>query len=188
MTPAEEAEKIRKKEADKQKTVDAVDESMKEAKTPKEIGQAVIDATSKKSAVGKLLINTKPSKAVEEVLDHVHSDEGLSQFLSKLLLKAKNSDDISKAFAATGVEYTKKAFAGDEVKIREAEVKGVVTQFVIGAGIEMQSIKDELRDFVTTKKKVLTADGQQSKITNADGTTTDEVRDVNPGEVLGKLE
>jgi len=105
-----------------------------------------------------------------------------------MLLKAKNSDDISKAFADTGLEYTKKAFAGDEVKIREAEVKGVVTQFVIGAGISMQSIKDELEAFVTTKKKVLTADGKQSKITNADGTTTDEVRDAEPGEVLGKLE
>jgi hypothetical protein len=34
LTPAEEAEKTRKKNADKQKTVDAVDESMKEAKTP----------------------------------------------------------------------------------------------------------------------------------------------------------
>jgi hypothetical protein len=41
---------------------------------------------------------------------------------------------------------------------------------------------------VKTKKKVLTADGQQSKITNADGTTTDEMRDVRPEEVLGKLE
>lgn len=74
MTPAEEAEKTRKKEAEKQKTVDAVDESLSEAKTPKEIGQAVIDATSRNSKVGKLLITTKPSKAVEEVLDHVHSD------------------------------------------------------------------------------------------------------------------
>jgi hypothetical protein len=34
LTPAEEAEKTRKKNADKQKTVDAVDESMRRAKTP----------------------------------------------------------------------------------------------------------------------------------------------------------
>jgi hypothetical protein len=54
---------------------------------------------------------------MSEVLDHVHSDKGLSQFLSNALLKAKNGDDISAAFASTGVEYIKKAFAGDEVKI-----------------------------------------------------------------------